>query len=93
MEFPLTLIIKVKEEIINVGRSQSAFSLQCFMGNLLDLENNMLLHARLKSLPCPLSFISSLTYKSEKMYFESILYIIGFVVKFMENAYFIVGCC
>lgn len=42
MEFLLTLIIKVIEEIINLGRSQSSFSLHNFMGNLLDLEYDML---------------------------------------------------
>lgn len=29
---------------------------------------------------------------SEKMYFESVLYFVGFGIKFIENAYFTVGC-
>lgn len=52
----------------------------------------MLLHARFTGLPCLLCFISSLTFKSEKMYFESVLYFVGFGIKFIENAYFTVGC-
>lgn len=52
----------------------------------------MLLHAKFISLPCLLCFISSLTFTSEKMYFESVLYFIAFGVKFIENAYFTFGC-
>lgn len=53
----------------------------------------MRLQATRTSLPCLLCFISSLTYKSENMYFESLLYFTGLVIKFIENAHFIVGGC
>lgn len=52
----------------------------------------MPLHARFTNLSCLLCFILSLTFKSEKMYFESALYFIGLGIKFIENAYFIIGC-
>lgn len=71
---------------------KAAFSLHNFMGNLLDQENDIFLHARFTGLPCLLCFTSSLTFKSEKMYFESVLYFVGFGIKFIENAYFTVGC-
>lgn len=67
---------------------KAAFSLHNFMGNLLDQENDMLLRARFTSLPCLLCFVSSLTFTSEKMYFESVLHFIAFWYKVYRKCLF-----